>query len=404
MILRSLSLFIFFSHSAVLLQPASGLIPFFSSRGASHSRTQPVARTLLQASSSPDDHSWLHHRSKRRPTTNKPWLEQATERLLQPSNTTSPAAVAHLGQHGKWHEVLSLLAAWSAEAKRDPRAPAMMEALLKRLLDEKRAGASHIVLDVDIYNRVLDAWACAALFRQQNVKLASQRAREILVLMQETYEAGSGPQPNRESFRVVLHVVTKIEGPLIARRLLGLMEYLVKSGKNPLAKPTRSDYIMLLDAYASSNDDTAGALADGFLRHMRTMGQEPDTLCYNIAIKAWSRSRNRQSAEHADRILEEMTSERDLVTYASVISAWAISGMRSHAVARAEELLEELQSKGLEPNTVVLNAVMSAGQVSQPRGGRSYPTTTLADGAVVECTTRLDFVQYPLARPVNACW
>ena len=71
--------------------------------------------------------------------------------------------------------------------------------------------------------------------------------------------------------------------------------------------------------------------------------------------------RGRESAEHADRILEEMTVPKDLVTYSTVISAWSASGMRSHAVARAEELLRNIEeTPNLEPNTVVLNSLMSA--------------------------------------------
>ena len=45
----------------------------------------------------------------------------------------------------------------------------------------------------------------------------------------------------------------------------------------------------------------------------------------------------------------------------AVISAWAASGMKVHAVSRAEELLREIEaSDHLEANTVVLNAIMSA--------------------------------------------
>lgn len=79
-------------------------------------------------------------------------------------------------------------------------------------------------------------------------------------------------------------------------------------------------------------------------------------------IKAWTRSkRGREAAEHAERIMEEMETEPDLITYASVITAWANSGMQKHAVSRAERLLRAVENHPvLEPNTVVLNAVLSA--------------------------------------------
>jgi hypothetical protein len=49
------------------------------------------------------------------------------------------------------------------------------------------------------------------------------------------------------------------------------------------------------------------------------------------------------------------------ICFAAVISAWAGSGMQSHAAIRAEELLLEIDTyDNIEANTVVLNAVMSA--------------------------------------------
>jgi hypothetical protein len=334
------------------------------------------------------------------------WLEQATNRLIE----TKPGTL----NRGKWHELASMLHAWSKHVKdgtNNHMVPMYMERILKRLLDERRAGNEEAKVDIGMYNILLDAWACAALFPQprstaattpssfsssswasspastpatgSSRQIASQRAREILVLLQETYEAKeqqqhedananrvASLQPNEESFRVVFYVVCKIEGAQIARRVLAWMEYLSKVGKNVHAKPKRGQYITLLDSYANSRDDNAGQLAEGFLRHMTKTGVPPDTTCYNIAIKAWTRAkRGRESAEHADQILSDMTAPKDIVTYSSVISAWAASGMKSHAVARAEELLRAIEdTPGLEANTVVLNTVMSTWTKSRNPG------------------------------------
>jgi hypothetical protein len=283
------------------------------------------------------------------------WLETATDNLLD----TTPGSL----ENGKWHELVSLLNAWRKHVKYDSGAPLIMESIMKRLLDERRAGNTEAKASIAIYNILLDGWACSALFRTDG-RNAAQRAREILVLLQETFELEQDLvlKPNVESFDIVFHVVCKVEGAKIARRVLAWMEHLYKTKKNINAKPTYKQYIMLLDAYANSRDENAGQLAEGFLRHMKVTGVTPGTLCYNIAIKAWMYSkRGRESAEHADRILDEMQAPKDIVTYATVISAWAISGMRSHAVSRAEELLRAIEeTPGLEPNTVVLNTVMSA--------------------------------------------
>ena len=257
------------------------------------------------------------------------WLQQATDHFV---NGTTAGSLTE----GKWHEVVSLLNAWSGYQKSHCQAALNMEALLKVLVEERRAGNARVEITIDLYNKLLDAWACAAHFRTiADPTQASQRAREILVTLQENYEQHllSTPalssvalqlRPDAESFRIVLHLVSRTEGAWSARRCLAWMEYLAKAGKNVNAAPSRSQYIQVLDAYARLQTPRAGILAEAFLRHMQFVQQSVDTLCYNIAIKAWTKGisgRNRrEAAEHADRILEEMkTSENaqpDVVTYA----------------------------------------------------------------------------------------
>jgi hypothetical protein len=149
-------------------------------------------------------------------------------------------------------------------------------------------------------------------------------------------------KPNSESFHIALHAVCKVEGVFVARRLLAYMEHLYRSGKNDFAQPTRSQYMQILDAYARFNSCQSSTLAEAFLRHLKynydnyntssarddstscnnTISLLPNTLSYNIVIRAWSRHRRgRETAEHADRLLEEMKESKlehcrpDIVTY-----------------------------------------------------------------------------------------
>ena len=328
------------------------------------------------------------------------WLERTTANLIE----TAPGSLIK----GKWHELSSMLFAWSSYVKSYAEAPLRMEAILKRLHEERHAGNVEVTTDIEMYNRLLDAWACAALFKTQlDPKIASQRAREMLVLLQETYEqSGDGRlMPNEESFNLVLHVATRVEGPTIARRLLALMEYLHRSGKNSKAKPSQTDYTSVLMAYTkpqfqrenAKQRGNTGALVEGFLRHMNVTGITPSTYHYNLAIKAWTQSKGgREAAEHADRILEEMQAPKDIVTYTSVISAWAASGMRAHAVERAEELLRQIENDpGLEPNTIVLNAVMSTWVKSRSPGASNRTGELLMEmEKSLEPSTKPDLITY----------
>ena len=312
----------------------------------SSSRLFAADRTRISVNQHPDDEAtnprkdlpqtWKRTRRKFVVADEKKleWLQQATDRFV---SQTKPGSLAE----GKWHEVVSVFNAWSSFQKSHAEAAVHMEALLKVLVEERRAGNTNVEITMDLYNNLLDAWACAAHFQTvADPGTASQRAREILVTLQEKYEQYGGDDaiqtrmPN--PFGSSCASSPTIEGALTARRFLAWMEHLHKSGKNAHAAPTRSQYLHVLDAYArmpttatttsTTTRSHTGVLAEAFLRHMQFLPHQPvDTFCYNIAIKAWTKGagRNRrEAAEHADRILEEMkassseSSQPDVVTYA----------------------------------------------------------------------------------------
>lgn len=281
------------------------------------------------------------------------WLQRTTNTLLQ----TEPGSLVK----GKWHELVSMMTAWSRRAEEDQNAPFVLEKLLKRVIDEQRAGNAECNPTTDHYNFVIDGWASST---KEHGRAASRRARQILHLLQRAYDAEHYPEcrPNARSFLTVLKAASKTEKATVARETLKWMEQLYSSGQNPDAKPTMAAYVTVLDAFANSGMKDAGERAEEVLQQMNATGLVPSTLCYNIAIKAWVKSRRgRQSAEHAERILEEMQSPADAVTYSSVIHAWAISGMNVHAAERAENILLKIEQDGLvKPNIVVYNACLNA--------------------------------------------
>ena len=215
------------------------------------------------------------------------WLRRATTEIIE----NEPGTLVK----GKCHELISMIKAWSKYSKIDPEAPLVIEQLIKRLHDERIAGNEEAVADIEMYNLLLDAWCCIALF-SSNYKnkhpahpvTASQRARDILMQMEQNYEiTGTTVQPNEASFSLVFDVVLKVEGVSAARDLLGWMEDVSKA--NDLATPGPKYYIRLLNKIADSRAENAGELAEGVLRHMENIGMTPETVCYNIVMKAWTK-------------------------------------------------------------------------------------------------------------------
>ena len=283
------------------------------------------------------------------------WLERTTNSLLD----TEPGSLVK----GKWHQLLSMMTAWSKRAEDDRNAPLVMERLLKRAIDEHRAGNAECFPTTQFYNFVIDAWAAWANASDHG-KLASRRARQILHWLQRTYDVEQDPErrPNAHSFHSVLKAVAKTEKPQVALGMLKWREQLYNCGQNPDAKPPPSAYVTVLDAFANSGMEDVGEQAEDLLKQMTAAGVEPSTLCYNIAIKAWIKSgRGRQSAEYSERILEEMQPPPDVVTYSSVIHAWATSGVKEYAAERAEAILQRLEmDESAEANVVAYNACLNA--------------------------------------------
>jgi hypothetical protein len=188
----------------------------------------------------------------------------------------------------------------------------------------------------------------------------------MLVLLQK-----HSRKPSRQitisaaSFDLVLHVVCRTEGALIARRLLAWMEYLHKSGKNEYALPTRNDYLSIgLDAYANSTRRQCRATRRRlYSTHVATAFRyrATDTFCYNVA-KAWYTAK--QGRESVNTVIgywmKYLPMSKDLITWPVIFCLGRVVCGRMCCIASRRILREIEDDAELEPNTVVLNAVMSA--------------------------------------------
>ncbi len=126
------------------------------------------------------------------------------------------------------------------------------ERLLKRLVDERRAGNTNAIASTQSYNCLIDVWS-----RSGERGVAAQRAEEIVMGMQDAYAAGEiSVQPDVESFRLVLrawsqaaHKGEEEYAPHRALRLLEWMANLYESGQNDLLQPDADCFDIVLSAW-----------------------------------------------------------------------------------------------------------------------------------------------------------
>mmetsp|Transcript_2393 Transcript_2393/g.5266 ORF Transcript_2393/g.5266 Transcript_2393/m.5266 type:complete len:1033 (-) Transcript_2393:82-3180(-) len=202
--------------------------------------------------------------------------------------------------------------------------------------------------------------------------------------------------PNQIRITGVMRGQVRQKLPVEAESLLHLKIKLASSSQRNPFQPNEIGYATVIDGYSricdGENAERILQLMKGRLGGDTTNGA--NVVAYNAAISAWARSasraegnisKSRSAAEKAEQLLREMWSlqrERnndritnqilpDVVSYSSVISAYASCLDRSFGLNRAEELLSELEGlaeKEFNESTHDLNQ-QQQNQPSKSRGG-----------------------------------
>eukprot|EP00560_Eucampia_antarctica_P007990 CAMPEP_0197829194 /NCGR_PEP_ID=MMETSP1437-20131217/5639_1 /TAXON_ID=49252 ORGANISM="Eucampia antarctica, Strain CCMP1452" /NCGR_SAMPLE_ID=MMETSP1437 /ASSEMBLY_ACC=CAM_ASM_001096 /LENGTH=471 /DNA_ID=CAMNT_0043430729 /DNA_START=223 /DNA_END=1635 /DNA_ORIENTATION=+ len=257
------------------------------------------------------------------------------------------------------------------------------EQLLKRLVDERRAGNENAIATTDAYNACLDIWA-----RSGEGVFAAQRAEQILIGMQDLYSGGdTNVQPNTQTFHAVILAWAKAGNRdesfmHRANQVLEWMVHLNRTGDNHLALPDEECFNTVLHGWASSSHPDAPHKTEDLLMLMNQLysdgltSSRPTTVQFNQVLSAWSRSTSDTAAQRSQDILNHMEriqnteSDKDLepdsMTYSIVCATWAKSGLPD-AVYKADALLKKIEQQAaymddpqLYPDNITYNIVIDA--------------------------------------------
>lgn len=257
------------------------------------------------------------------------------------------------------------------------------EKLLKRLIDERRAGNQNAIASTQTYNALIDVWS-----KSGERGAAAQRAEEIVIGMQDAYSSGQKDvQPDLESFRLVLKAWSKAKdeqyAPQRAKRLLEWMVQLYESGENDLVQPDAECFEIVLNSWANSNHEDAPQRTENLIMYMDLLYSngndkaQPNTDHFNQVLIAWSRSKlSKAAAQRAEDILNHMIllSKRkgnehlkpNIGSYTAAVAAWAKSG-DDDSGRRSEKLLKQAEHQfrvnndaSVSPDTIIYNFVIDA--------------------------------------------
>jgi len=265
-----------------------------------------------------------------------------------------------------------VLNAW---AKNDDRAQAGVRAmkLLDCMMDDEL-----VEPDVVSYNTVLNAWSSSA-----SVDLAS--LPEVHPEEGDSEESTIKPIVGEDAAYEALKLLDKIEEQYIRQFQANSddeiyvdkpsfdKERYKKLDKNAKARSRpyniRISYSTTIAAFANAaqhSKDNGIALAEqaeGILNRMiDKLDIEPDAYGMNGVILAWARSSGgMKAAEHAESLFRSMKIPPTIVSWSSVVNAYALAD----GAHKAEALLQEMEENGIEssrgrivPTTVLCNNVL----------------------------------------------
>jgi len=252
---------------------------------------------------------------------NPEWLDAATKEILDLEQYPIGSLTGEDVEY-----VTSLMIAWSRRWLHE--APTNVEALLKRVVDDLKAGNHQIAVSTTMYTSAIDAWG------KSGAKGRAERAQSIHDAMLQKYKATNDPSlaPSVLSFNTLLNVWAKSGEPDVPKRVEAVLEQLLNSRTGAeFLVPDAVTISTILDAYARSSDKGTNV-----------------TRCEEIFESA-----------------EKWNITKTLYTYSTLQNVYARSG-RSNGARKALEILDSMWKRFedgdvlAKPNSVNYNAVLNA--------------------------------------------
>lgn len=224
-----------------------------------------------------------------------------------------------------------------------------------------------------------------ALSRSRKGLEGAMEAERLLEDMERFSQIHPSLAPNTISFNAVLNTWSKsgvVRGAATrCEEILKRMISLYENGSRTIVPDTTS-FNTVIHTLAKSREQNSENRAEALLELMNEMSTsndalrdicKPDQVSFNTVLDCWAQSRSRGGARRATSILQHMEQRYaanktnlhpDITSYTTVINAWARSREKD-AISQAEEVLrrsEEAHKNGIPgttPNTLTYNSLIN---------------------------------------------
>jgi pentatricopeptide repeat protein len=260
---------------------------------------------------------------------NQKWLEEATAELMDlktfPIGTLTPDDV---------ESIVGLMSAWVR--RRSVDAALVVEELLKRVVDDLRAGNRSIKVTTRLYTIAMNAWA------KSGAKGTAQRAHHIHDAMINIYKETGDPAiaPSNISYNTLLNAWGKSSdgnGLVMAEQVLQEMIQAWMAGNEDL-KPDAITFTTIMSAYSRSNDPNAAQRAEELFNMMDELHIKKNMFTYSALQNVYARSNRPNAPQLAQDVLEKMLKlyrDGDFFAKANVVHFNAVLIALSRTPSRA---------------------------------------------------------------------
>ena len=272
---------------------------------------------------------------------NERWLEDATDKLLDLSNLPLGSLT-----EDDVVSLTSLMIAWSRRMSLE--GAMVVERLLKRIVDDMRAGNRDVHVSTRMYTIAIEAWG------KSDVTAGAERAQNIHDAMIQTYGQTKNPliKPTTKSYNTLILAWAKSKNPsALPAAEKTLRNMLTESIATRSAQPDAVTCGTMLDLYARKNSDASIAKAETLVRSMSGLKVRKNNYVYSALQDVYLRSGRKDAAKKTMAVLEKMLSEYSIgnnvlrpnvANFNNVLCAYSRTPSK-HSAQRAVEMLNRIE-------------------------------------------------------------
>ena len=270
------------------------------------------------------------------------WLESATDKVLDLSNMPLGSLT-----EDDVTSLAGLMIAWSR--RMSVEGAMVVERLLKRIIDDMRAGNRNVHVSTKLYTITIEAWG------KSNEDAGAERAQNIHDTMIETFEETKNQRikPTTKSYNALILAWTKNKTPLAMKAAEeALRQMLTGSNTTEAVQPDAVTCAIMLDMYARKKCDDSVTKSEALIRYMNSVNVKKTNFVYSALQEVYLRSGRKDAAKSTMSVLNKMLHEQavggcnirpNIANFNNVLCAYSRIPSKDSAL-RAIEMLKRIEA------------------------------------------------------------